>query len=116
MERPRSSVRLPVLKGSSDSLYVIIAQTNEGLEAIDLEKYARGEIERVTIPINTLVSPADLRAVLERFGVRTNVSWKNTRPKLRLGPYHRYPRLDLGFPLFDIPAKIQLVIYYEYLN
>jgi len=68
MERTRSSIKLPVVKGSSDSLYVIIAQTDKGLEAIDLEKYARGEIEHVTIPINTSVSPADLRTVLSRFG------------------------------------------------
>ncbi len=67
-EREQISNLFPIIEGASGTLYVVIGETELGLEAIELEKFAFRDEARVTIPRGATINEIDPAKVLTRFG------------------------------------------------
>lgn len=68
-ERKEITNPLPIVEGPSGAFYVLIGQTPQGADAIDIARFAsRDELFRVIIPKDTRTTMADRSKVLTRFG------------------------------------------------
>ena len=66
-ERAKNDMLFSVLKGASGSLYVVVGKNKDGLEAVDLEKFATLDESVYTIPWGAPTTEDDQRRSVPGF-------------------------------------------------